>query len=198
MLACVYLSPTIPNLTWRVQAKSLIQSVNGAFLRSGVLCRQLEPRQEIDSHRVARGLHSLWWPRSCFGTWNSANLTSKIRQSPHHSKLDGRGLSQLRRVSLRKLSKPNLSHSKVHLRLCLSPLPKEVFKLPSLSDFQPPLLCRLFHPFGAQLNQSPEQPLRRHSTRSRAQMLKAIRKSFIKRTLRLSYFLSVSWRLACR
>jgi len=122
MLACVYLSPTIPNLTWRVQAKSLIQSVNGAFLRSGLLCRQLEPRQEIDSHRGARGLHSLWWPKSCFGTWNSANLTSKIRQSPHHLKLDGRGLSQLRRVSLRKLSKPNLSHSKVHLKTLSIPI----------------------------------------------------------------------------
>ena len=125
MLACVYLSPTIPNLTWRVQTKSLIQSVNGAFLRSGVLCRQLEPRQEIDSHRVARGLHSLWWPRSCFGTWNSANLTSKIRQSPHHSKLDGRGLSQLRRVSLRKLKTKSVSLHGCTLRLCLSPLRKK-------------------------------------------------------------------------
>ena len=172
--------------------------MNGAFLRSGLLCRQLEARQEIDSHRGARGLHSLWWPRSCFGTWNSANLTSKIRQSPHHSKLDGRGLSQLRRVSLRKLSKPNLSHSKGAPQDFVYPhCPKKVFKLPSLSDFQPPLLCRLFHPFGAQSNQSPEQRLRRHSTRSRAQMLKALRKSFIKKTLPLSYFLSVSWRLAC-
>ena len=127
-----------------IQAKSLIQSVNGAFLRSGVLCRQLEPRQEIDSHRVARGLHSLWWPRSCFGTWNSANLTSKIRQSPHHSKLDGRGLSQLRRVSLRKLKTKSVSLHGCTLRLCLSPLRKKVFKLPSLSDFQPPPLSGYF------------------------------------------------------
>ena len=97
-----------------------------------------------------------------------------------------------------ELSKPNLSHSKGAPQDFVYPhCPKKVFKLPSLSDFQPPLLCRLFHPFGAQLNQSPEQRLRRHSTRSRAQMLKALRKSFIKKTLPLSYFLSVSWRLAC-
>jgi len=57
--------------------------------------------------------------------------------------------------------------ARVHLKTLSIPIAKKVFKLPSLSDFQPPLLCRLFHPFGAQLNQSRKQPLRRHSTRSR-------------------------------